>query len=53
MMGFTKLGALALASTAMILVAPMACAQTAEARDYDMPGQALGDALRQVALDSR
>ncbi len=50
-MRFAKMGALAL-STAMVLVAPAAMAQASEARDYDLPSQPLGDALRQVALQS-
>jgi len=52
-MRVTNLGALALASAAMVMVAPIACAQSSDAHDYDMPGQELGEALREVALESR
>lgn len=51
-MRLTKLGVLALAGAAMVMVAPVACAQASDAHDYDMPGQDLGEALRQVALAS-
>ena len=47
-----KMGALALAGTAMVMVAPVALAQADGARDFDMPGQDLGAALRAVARQS-
>lgn len=43
---------LALSSTAMMLAAPVAQAQASDTRDYDLPVQGLGEALRQVALQS-
>lgn len=48
-----KMGVLALAGTAMVLTMPVAMAQQAEgAREYDVPSQDLGRALRQVAQQS-
>jgi iron complex outermembrane recepter protein len=47
-----KMGALALAGTAMVMVAPVAFAQADNAREFDMPSQGLGDALRAVAQQS-
>ena len=45
-----KMGALALASTAMVLMVPGASAQQAGGtREYDVPRQDLGSALRRVA----
>ncbi|WP_245844236.1 TonB-dependent receptor [Sphingomonas spermidinifaciens] len=41
-----------LASTAMVMVVPAALAQVDGARDYDMPSQDLGSALRAVAQQS-
>ncbi|MDK2769704.1 MAG: TonB-dependent receptor [Sphingomonas sp.] len=46
-----KLGALALAGTAMVMIVPSALAQE-DARDFDMPSQDLGIALRAVAQQS-
>ncbi len=46
-----KLGALALAGTALVMIAPSALAQE-DARDFDMPSQDLGIALRAVARQS-
>ncbi len=51
-MNLGNLSALALAGTAMVLVAPAALAQTDGARDYDVPSQDLGAALRAVAQQS-
>jgi iron complex outermembrane receptor protein len=48
-----KMGVLALASTALVATVPVAIAQQANgARDYDVPGQDLGKALRLVAQQS-
>lgn len=48
-----KMVVLALASTAMVLTVPVAMAQQADgAREYDVPSQDLGSALRQVAQQS-
>jgi iron complex outermembrane receptor protein len=47
-----KMGALALAGTAMVMVAPAALAQVESAREFDMPSQDLGAALRAVAQQS-
>jgi iron complex outermembrane recepter protein len=47
-----KLVALALAGTAMVIVAPAAQAQVNGTRDFDMPSQDLGIALRSVAQQS-
>jgi iron complex outermembrane receptor protein len=47
-----KLGALALAGTAMVMAVPAALAQVDDVRDFDMPSQDLGVALRAVAQQS-
>lgn len=47
-----KMGALALAGTAMVMVAPVAFAQADNAREFDMPSQDLGTALRAIAQQS-
>lgn len=47
-----KLGALALAGTAMVMVVPAALAQADDAREFDMPNQDLGTALRAIAQQS-
>ncbi|NYT41047.1 TonB-dependent receptor [Sphingomonas sp. R-74633] len=48
-----KMGVLALASTAIVMTMPVAIAQQADgARNYDVPSQDLGAALRQVAQQS-
>ncbi|NML06732.1 TonB-dependent receptor [Sphingomonas sp. G-3-2-10] len=46
------MGALALAGTAMVMVAPLAFAQADAAREFDMPSQDLGASLRAVAQQS-
>ena len=49
-----KFAGFAACTTVMLLASPMAEGQTADTRDYDMPAQDLGTALRQVtALSGR
>lgn len=47
-----KMGALALAGTAMVIVAPVAFAQADNAREFDIPSQDLGAALRAIVQQS-
>ena len=49
-MNLGRIGGLALAGTALSLVAPSALAQADGMREFDVPSQDLGAALRQVAL---
>ncbi|WP_380925894.1 hypothetical protein [Sphingomonas leidyi] len=46
------MGALALAGTAMVMVAPVASAQADNAREFDIPSQDLGAALRAIVQQS-
>ena len=53
-MHFGKIAGLMACTTAMLLASPLAQGQPLEARDYDLPAQPLGSALRQVsALSGR
>lgn len=47
-----KFAGFAACTTVMILASPMAEGQTNDTRDYDMPAQDLGTALRQVSAQS-
>ena len=48
-----KFAGFAACTTVMLLASPMAEGQTADTRDYDMPAQDLGTALRQVGVARR